>query len=446
MARILFISGYWPPLAPVGAVRPPKQARHWVNQRHQVRVLAVRNLDLWTVSGNAAGGAAPPPAANAFGQPIRFEACPVSGAEVAHLPWRDEPAASAMAALAGPAAGGKAGSGSGPARGLKGLYHALATTPDRYGRWVREWAAPAAALARDWKADLIYSSGPPQCSHQLASAIARGSGRPWIGELRDLWVGNPYVKRPWPLDWWSARLADRALPAALGFVTVTHGAARAMRARYGKPVEVAMNGFDPEDHVGLDDPAPLDPQRLTIIHAGTIYAGRRDARPLLEAMTLLPPGARARIEVHFWHDEGAYVTGVVNQLGLADHVRFHGLVPRREILEIERRCDIQLLCRWDDPAEDAVIPGKLFEYIGARRPILSVGSTRGEAADIVRAGPFGLVSNSPPEIAAWLGERLAEKAVHPRLPDLPAERAAPYDRALQFAKVDSFARLLGIRL
>jgi glycosyltransferase involved in cell wall biosynthesis len=458
VARILFVSGYWPPLAPVGAVRPPKQARHWTNQGHEVRVLAVRNLDLWAVSGNAAGGSAPPPPANRFGQPIAFVPDPVSGADVAHLPWRDEPEAPASAGPAGPASpAGPAGAAgparpapapvaAGPARGLRGLYQALATTPDRYGRWVRAWSAPAAALARAWGADLISASGPPQCSHQLASAAARGSGVPWIAELRDLWVGNPYVRRPWPLDWWSARLADRALPAAAGFVTVTEGAAAAMRARYGKPVEVAMNGFDPEDHAGPDAPAPLDPERLTIIHAGTIYAGRRDARPLLEAMVLLAPDERARISVHFWHDEGAYVTGVVRQLGLEPHVTFHGLVPRREILAIERRADVMLLCRWDAPEEDAVIPGKLFEYIGARRPILSVGSTRGEAADIVRAGPFGLVSNQPAEIAAWLRDKLAEKALHGRLPDLPAAAVAPYDRALQFAKVDAFARRLGVRL
>ena len=452
MARILFISGYWPPLAPVGAVRPPKQARHWTAQGHEVRVLAVRNLDLWAASGNAGAGAPPPPATNGFGRPIHFEADPVSGAAVAHLPWRDEP----EPARPDPAAGGapgerraaaaQASAEAGPATGLKAFYHALATTPDRYGRWVRAWSAPAAALAREWRADLIYSSGPPQCSHQLASAAARGSGVPWIAELRDLWVGNPYVRRPFPLNWWSARLADRALSAATGFVTVTEGAGQAMRARYGRLVEVAMNGFDPEDHAGMADPPPLDSERLTIIHAGTIYAGRRDARPLLEAMTLLDGAERDRIAVHFWHDEGAYVTGVVRQLGLQPHVAFHGLVPRAEILRIERAADIMLLCRWDSPAEDAVIPGKLFEYIGARRPILSVGSTRGEAADIVRAGPFGLVSNTPSEVAAWLRERLAEKAAHGRLPDLPAERVAPYDRALQFARVDAFARRLGVAL
>ena len=33
-----------------------------------------------------------------------------------------------------------------------------------------------------------------------------------------------------------------------------------------------------------DVPAPLDPERLTIIHAGLIYAERRDPKALFEAI------------------------------------------------------------------------------------------------------------------------------------------------------------------
>jgi len=112
-------------------------------------------------------------------------------------------------------------------------------------------------------------------------------------------------------------------------------------------------------------------------------------------------------------------------------------VPRREILRIERAADVLLLSRWADPRDDGVIPGKLFEYIGARRPILAIGSTTGEAAEIVRSGPFGLVSNSPMEIAeqllAWIGEK---RAAGGRLPDLPAAPTRRYLREAQFRRID----------
>lgn len=440
MARILLVSGYYPPFAPVGAVRPPKLAAHWTAAGHEVRVVAVRNVDLWRESGNARPGEMPPAADNAFGGPITFTPG-AGGAHVAHLPWTDAPDTPFQPAAPGAAAPPPP---RGPVAKLRRLWQQWHTTPDRYGRFVAAWSAPATAFARDWRADLVYSSGPPQSSHRLAAAVAR-AGTPWIAELRDLWTGNPYDDRPRWLKARSARLADAALAHARGFVSVTAGAGAAL-ARYGKPVETAFNGYDPADYDGLDTVEPLDPDRLTILHAGVIYAGRRDARPLLEAVTLLPADERARVRIRFHHDEGAYVTRMVEALGLTAQVEFHPLVPRRDILRLEREVDVLLLCRWADPREDDVIPGKLFEYIGARRPILSVGSETGEAAAIVRGGGFGLVSNDPAAIAPWLRARLAEKRAHPRLPDLPDDQVARFNRRLQFDRIDAFARRLGIAL
>jgi hypothetical protein len=99
------------------------------------------------------------------------------------------------------------------------------------------------------------------------------------------------------------------------------------------------------------------------------------------------------------------------------------------------------MCRWDDPGGDGIIPGKLFEYVGARRPVLSVGSCTGEAADILRSHEFGLVENDPARIADGLRHWLAEKTAHGgKTPDLPAEPTVGYLRETQFEKVDALIR------
>ena len=61
-----------------------------------------------------------------------------------------------------------------------------------------------------------------------------------------------------------------------------------------------------------------------------------------------------------------------------------------------------LFLRVGNKNEDSVIPGKLYEYIGAKRPILALGSLSGEAVEIIRQENLGLVSNRPEEIAAQL--------------------------------------------
>ena len=111
-----------------------------------------------------------------------------------------------------------------------------------------------------------------------------------------------------------------------------------------------------------------------------------------------------------------------------------------EVLRIERAADVLLLLRFSTEGEKHVVAGKLYEYVGARRPILCHGQQEGEAADIIRRSGLGLVSNDPAAIADWLSEKLAEKLaerVNGRLPDLPVGAADGLTRAAQFEKVEA---------
>ena len=81
--------------------------------------------------------------------------------------------------------------------------------------------------------------------------------------------------------------------------------------------------------------------------------------------------------------------------------------------------------------------GKLFEYLGAERPLLVLGE-RTEAARIARDAGAGLVApaDDPGEIARAL-ERLASGA----LPAEPAPRAYSYPEiASRFAELVELAR------
>jgi hypothetical protein len=126
----------------------------------------------------------------------------------------------------------------------------------------------------------------------------------------------------------------------------------------------------------------------------------------------------------------------VRQHSLAHCVEIRPQIARHEMLRVERQVDILLECRWVDPKGDGVIPGKLFEYIGARRPILSIGSTTAEAADIVREGRLGLVSSDPDEIKAMLLCALQTKRRLGRLPDILQSTGDRYWRETQYCRID----------
>ncbi len=422
--RILFVSGFVPPHAPMGAVRTGKLEAHWRRLGHDVRTIAV------SPPGAVIDQAAHP---SLYYVPYEEPGRWITRVKAALRPAK--PAASSGTSSAGPAPDAtKIRS-----LGLTDLYRQIVQFPDRHRVWIGAAIKLALSWRNEWKPDLIYSSGPPHSGQVIASKLSSRLGVPWIAEMRDLWIDDPYLDRhPWlkPFhDWFARTISARAS----GFVVVTEEARAGLRKVTQKPIVLSYNGYDPSDFEGMDVVAPLDPQRLTIIHAGTIYLGRRDPTPLFLAIAALGPDA-AKIRCLFYSDTNGAVAALARQLGVEASVEIREAVPRATILRVEREVDILLECRWIDPKGDGVIPGKLFEYIGARRPILSLGSLTGEAAAIVRENDLGLVSNDPAAIKAMLVDALAVKAKLGRLPDRALRADDKFRRDTQFRKIDNLIR------
>jgi len=82
--------------------------------------------------------------------------------------------------------------------------------------------------------------------------------------------------------------------------------------------------------------------------------------------------------------------------------------------------------------------GKLFEYLGARRPILAIGPADNVAAALIRERQAGIVSSDPAEIAGQLSRWLEAKERGADIPDLPASVAAGLSREEQTRRLERF--------
>ena len=111
-------------------------------------------------------------------------------------------------------------------------------------------------------------------------------------------------------------------------------------------------------------------------------------------------------------------------------------VPLRRPAAVERGGDVLLLIQWNDPREQGNVPGKLFEYLGARRPILGLGLENGVPATIIRERSAGLFSNDPKAIAGQLRAWLEVKRRTGSVPPLPEVARAGVSRDEQFEKLD----------
>lgn len=317
---------------------------------------------------------------------------------------------------------------------LRATYLDIVRLPDNRAGWFKPAVAAGNELIARWKPDVIYASAPPVTSVLVAHALARKHGVPWIAEFRDLWTDHPYYeygKARAVLDRiWEARV----LSTASAIVTVSPSWQSRLIERHGRPTVLAMNGF-----VESDFPVkpPADVSRtgpVRILYTGHIYVGRRDPTPLFAALQQLGPAARGFV-VDFVGTQVDVVRPLAEKYGLADIVTIQPSVPYREALRLQLEADILLHLQWCSPEEQGTIAGKLFEYIGARRPVLGIALETSEAAQLIQTRNAGLATNDVAKISEWLRERAKEKAAGGIAP-LPSSASDGLDRNRQFERIE----------
>jgi len=113
-------------------------------------------------------------------------------------------------------------------------------------------------------------------------------------------------------------------------------------------------------------------------------------------------------------------------------------VPYAEALKEQARADILLLMQWNNPREQGNVPGKLFEYLAIRRPILGLGIEDGVPATIIGERGAGLYCNDPERIAAHLRQWIEIKRNKGQIAALPESVSEGLTRDRQFAKLPAF--------
>jgi glycosyltransferase involved in cell wall biosynthesis len=419
--KVLIVSHWFPPTNVIGAVRVGKFAQYLHEAGHEVRVVAGR------VRGGDDSLALEVPAdriAYVEGKSV---------GEVFHRPlaWLRRNRRGTQAAL-GAEPGARAPRGLVAA--LTRHYHALLLMPDYRAGWIRPATLAGYALVRDWRPDIVFASAPPNSALIVAARIARVCGAPWIAELRDLWVDNPYYEEPaW--RWWIDLLFERiVLKSAAGLVTVSPDWARTLRRRHRQPVACVLNGYVAADlPQAAAGPPPGDV--VEIAYTGAIYRGFRDPSPLFEAIARLG-GDRVHVAVHFYGPSPDEVLPLAAAHGVADRIFVHDRVPYAASLALQTAADVLLLMQWNNRKDAGNIPAKFFEYLGAGRPILLLGYEHGDLARMLRERRAGIVANEPAAIAAQLRRWIEQRPT--RIPALDRSARAGLSRAEQFRRLEAF--------
>lgn len=267
----------------------------------------------------------------------------------------------------------------------------------------KNWKPFALKAAREVlqkeKIDAVISSSPPVVSHLIGGELKTEHKIPWVADIRDLWSQNHnygYSPLRRALD---RRLELKTLSKVDALVTVSEPWAKKLRVLHtGSPVYVINHGFDPAE---VNNPPANLTAKFTITYTGTIYTrGQSPAKLLSPLQQLISDGTinLDEIEVRFYGDRLAWLDKEIEKYGLSTVVKQYGMLPKQSVLKKQRESQILLLFRWENPEERGWYPAKVFEYLGARRPILAIGGSDDVVKVLLDENKVGICVSTVEEI------------------------------------------------
>lgn len=266
--------------------------------------------------------------------------------------------------------------------------------PDLRGEW-RRWGSRALQpLLQRLQPDVVISSHEPATSLELGLQAKR-AGFPWVADLADP------VLAPYTLPHWHARATalEREVCTSADHVLVTATPARALlRERHGNgaPIDILTQGFDDRCVPGRDPTGAglFDSRRLELLYTGSFYSFRR-AEALIDAISRHPA---VRLTIASISAPECIREACRTH---PEHFRMLGFVPHSETLRLQCHADVLISIGNRNQAQ---VPGKIYEYLGAARPILhlTAGGADAPAQLIAQLGRGLSCGNDAEEIAVAL--------------------------------------------
>ena len=264
--------------------------------------------------------------------------------------------------------------------------------PDIQRGWYKFALKSAHELFSKEKIDVIISTSSPVTAHLIARELKLKYDVPWVADLRDLWTNNHFYKKYKLIKYFEKRLEFKTLSDAEALVTVTTRFSDELKILHKqKKIFCITNGYDSDDFPNTKIRLR---NKFIITHTGTLSDGKRDPSLLFDVLySLINENKISRdlIEIRFYGPFQSWLADDIKKYKLGGIVNYYGLIPREEVLRKQKESQILLIVLDSHNKEESVYPAKVFEYFGARRPIIAIGGRGGIIDDLLektQAGKF----------------------------------------------------------
>lgn len=262
----------------------------------------------------------------------------------------------------------------------------------------RFWIRPSIRFLTRWlkenHVDAMVSSGPPHSTHLIALGVKKKTRIPWLADFRDPWTQIDFYDKLMLTSWADhrhKRLEKEVLGLADKVVIVSPNWAKDMRTLFPRDIEVLTNGFDPQDFENLPG---FEYDRFSITHLGSLNADRNPYQlwKVLGKMVRENDFFRKNLLIRLIGKTDISVLEALEENSLIPYLEKVNYLPHDQALALASRSALLLLPINDTPNVMGITPGKLYEYLALKRPILVIGPEDGDTARIIGETQSGKVA------------------------------------------------------
>jgi hypothetical protein len=266
--------------------------------------------------------------------------------------------------------------------------------PDARIGWLLNAVREGRQILREYPVRAIYSSSPPYTPALVARRLHRLSKIPWVAGFRDPWTGFHNTPDRWALPRAIDRSLERSVFKEANLVEVAwKGIANDALKKYPELSREKFihipNGFDsadfPEPDIRKRAERPHN-EKCTITYSGSLY-GPRNPLSFLKAVELLIERREIdpeKMKLRFMGRFGAEIHEMLERLAIRSMIEKIDYVPHARAVELLLDSDALLLIVDEVPSVAEIVPGKVYEYLGAMRPLIAIAPPEGAIGDLLR--------------------------------------------------------------
>ncbi len=267
--------------------------------------------------------------------------------------------------------------------------------PDAKCFWIKPSIKYLEEFLKKNKIDVIISTGPPHSLHLIAKSLKTKFNIPWLADFRDPWTEIDFFDKLNLTSWAIKkhnRLENGVVRNADKVIITGKSWAESLNKKNGIKSIVITNGFDEEDL----EKTQLNPtEKFTILHVGSINKDRNHKVfwNALKELVSENQSIRNNLHIQLVGKTDNEVYNSATESGLNEFVSYIPYLEHRSSVALEKNASVLYLPVNNTFNSKGILTGKVFEYLAAKRPILAIGPTDGDLAEIMKNTGAGFISD-----------------------------------------------------